>query len=195
MSAYASPFCNRVYQRKFDYDEAKRRRSAGESLTSIAAAFGVSPAAVARATNGRTRAMMDENSRRWLAEHPPRDLCECGREKDRRSARCRACWRASLSPVEVVNAAGHVWCTSCNAYRPADAFSYKAANAHRAFRCHLCRHCETRARQDYRERHKVPCAYCGAPALPVNEKGRHGGTVPRCRPCYYQHRRSERRAA
>ena len=41
MSEYASPRNTRGPKRKFDHDEARRRRASGESVTSIARSYGV----------------------------------------------------------------------------------------------------------------------------------------------------------
>lgn len=188
MSTYASPFNNRVYKRKFDHDEARRRRGEGESVSAIAASYGVSPLAVARATDPHMRAKMDVASREWMAAHPRRDLCDCGREKSKSSKRCRECYVATLAHADPVDASGNVWCTACARYLSPSLFLHDPRKPLRGFRRTFCRSCETKARQDFRERRKIPCVCCGAPALPKIEKGARGGELPRCRACYYESR-------
>ena len=183
---YRSPFRNRVYQRKFDHEQAKRRYAAGERIADLAREYGVSPAAVVFAVDARAAA----RNRNAVAEYHRRGnpsqywACpECG-ARARKGHHCRACFDASRCG-DAVNERGELLCLRCREYKPVSEFSFRAESARRGFRIPRCRACETRARQNYRERHKVPCAICGAPALPPNEKRPNGTDYPRCRPCFY----------
>lgn len=83
--------------RRFDHDEARRRYTAGATLSELAAEFGVSPTAVRRAVDARARARMDAYSARYL-EHRRTPCCGgCGRlvwtyAAPQRSGYCPACY-------------------------------------------------------------------------------------------------------
>ena len=75
-------------------------------------------------------------------------------------------------------------CFKCREWKADEGFPHKnSGGLRRRGRSNYCRSCETIARQQYRERIKVPCVGCGKPALPQSEKGTRGRAEPRCRSC------------
>lgn len=194
---YRSTQRNRVYTRKFDHEEAKRRYEAGESPAALAREYGVTINAVRRVVIPGERARMAatalEHHRRKGNPSQYWDCPDCG-ARARKGHRCRACYliaRYEERP-QPIDAVGRVYCYRCRAYRPADEFSFDPRWPKRGFRREVCRACDSARRQDYRERHKLPCVGCGRPALPPNEKGTRGARVPRCRACFHAWQREQR---
>lgn len=60
---------NRTYERKFDHDEARARRSEGWSYTALAKLFGVSDMAVRRVCDPKVRADMDARTIEWMRQN------------------------------------------------------------------------------------------------------------------------------
>lgn len=195
------PGKNRIYERRFDYGAARARRAAGESLESIAADLGVSRTAVSRATNPRVRERMDTTARKWRTgtceecggpamrivtgkkqhNRDGRILCLQCRAKTRRE-RLRFDDKGTLVAVRCAT----VDCANGERWQPPENFpkgvpfkDVRPGGIHG-----MCRACNTRTRQRYREAHKVPCETCGAPCLPPSEKGRAGADRAMCRPCF-----------
>ena len=180
----------RVYRRKFDHEDAQRRYATGETIAALAAEYGVTAKAVERVVRPEVRARMYAAAS--LHGHRYRhDTCACGARKDKRAARCRDCHLREVLG-EVFDAHGYLRCNRCNCYLPLTEFGFDAHKRERAFRRAYCRECEARARQDYRERHKVPCVVCGKPALPPSEKMTGGAPFPRCRECFLSRPRDTR---
>lgn len=194
---YQSTFRNRVYKRKFDHDEARKRWLKGETVADLAREYNVSYAAVARAVDWRVRVRMDATTREYMSnpenlERLNYDVCACGNRKRNISEKCRDCYLADRATQ--INENGDLWCYDCKNYRPSAEFPFVAASPSRNFKGGQCRGCATKARQSYRERHKLPCVGCGSPALPPNEKRTRGSGVPRCRTCFYKDQAAAREA-
>ena len=64
--------------RRFDHEEARRRFAAGESLASLARAFGVSWSAVQHAVDAEARARDRAAGRRFTERHHVAECEECG---------------------------------------------------------------------------------------------------------------------
>jgi hypothetical protein len=181
----------RVYQRRFDWDEARRLRSDGRTYAQIARRCGVSHTAVLRVLNDDRQA-----ERVRLAARQRGGMCvDCGREISRNTSRpvlrCVPCWALSITTTV---RDGEIRCVGCHEWKPDNEFPRNRAKGRVMARGRhsSCRSCLTVARREYRERHKVPCVGCGRPALPANEKGKRGGSVPRCRSCFHADMRARR---
>lgn len=176
----------RAYERKFDWDEARRLRATGLSYAEIARRLGVSDSAVNRVCNP---ALMNATALR-LSQFFVRKCHYCGGRavhnpyspNAHHVPRCRDCFNEQKA-TSVRDTELH--CALCDTWKPDNDFPWsRAAALQRRGRHQTCRACCTRARQEYRERHKAPCACCGSPALPPNEKTTRGTSYPRCRDCY-----------
>lgn len=155
---------NRVYQRKFDHEDAIRRFREGETVAAIAEDVGVSYTAVKRVVDPRTRAQMN------LAILARTRRCvDCGAPKSVAGERCVAC-SGRVRRAQHWNKDGLLRCRRCSSYKHPREFSYDADNTTRDYYSDYCRPCASQARQDYRERRKIPCLRCGAPCLPASEK-------------------------
>lgn len=179
--------------RKFDHDEARRRRAAGETYVSIARDLGVTPTAVARVCDWRLRAKMDAlvAMRQRVNGNPYnyRGTCvDCGGRCRTGSQRCGPCHAEHVRKAPPFDERGWLYCNTCETYRPQSEFPLAAREVGRGGRHTQCRACGTKARQAYRERHKVPCDTCGKPCLPPNEKGARRADRARCRDCYHASR-------
>jgi hypothetical protein len=188
---------NRVYERKFDHDEARRRHAAGESIAALAREYNVSHTAIRRAVDPITRERMALYRAQQFARHgnPYQywSCPECG-EQARKGRICRGCHvRLVRGGRDLFAADGRMLCVRCGEYRPADEFGLSShlKALDRGFWRSTCRHCETQIRQAYRERRKVPCVVCGAPALPPEEKSSHGAAFARCRTCFHASRKTK----
>lgn len=169
--------------RKFDYDEAARLRAEGLTYQAIAERFGVTAMAVYWAVNEEARERAIARNTEWQRSGTCPD---CGGPSTRhsitKSLRCKACFdRTQATSVHE----DELRCFRCREWKPDEAFPRnRSGRKLRRGRHNFCRACSTVVRQEYRERHKVPCVGCGAPALPPREKGSDGADVPRCRSCY-----------
>ena len=198
----------RVYERKFDHDEARRRRAEGKTYRELAAEFGVSETAVLRVCNPAAEAKMVISTRRSLMVP-----CEvCGSE----CVRATAAMKARHSPD------GRSLCARCRGREKRQRLLFDDAGTLIAVRCSMrecangerwqtpdhfpkgeyfsdvrpggihgiCRSCNRAMRRKYRDRNKVPCSHgCGAMVLHEN-----GGKAPECRPCAMKRVHEERRA-
>lgn len=156
----------RIYVRKFDYDEARRRYGAGESIRSLAREFGVADGTIKRAVDPVFRKVFDAKS----AANNMSGICEsCGKEgvtsaAHRRSSghddghvlciKCRGMLRRKklrLSADGVLL----VECWGCHEYKPVNAFfprvARRLAEGKPLSRVALCRACETARRRAHRE--------------------------------------------
>lgn len=185
----------RVYQRRFDYDDAKARYQGGESIRALAAEYGVSWSTVQRVVVPGRRERMDFVTREYnlavcdicrgpclRVTHPARNVHD-GRQL---CATCRAKETRTGVALTADGALVEVYCASCKRWLDPDCFGrgtrypdLREGGFHGS-----CRSCLTRQRQDYRERHKIPCVRCGAPCLPASEKGLRGKDTGLCRSCY-----------
>lgn len=167
----------RVYQRKFDHDEARVRHAAGESIRSLARNYGVSEAAVGRVVNPGTNARMRLISRANIMS----GTCErCGVQGITKTSRwCRTCW--ALEKNESVRP-GELLCSRCSTWKLDDEFYRNRMERFRRGRHRLCKTCNNKARRDYRMRMKVPCPGCGQPTSPVGSSDRRT-SIGFCRKC------------
>lgn len=170
--------------RRFDWDEARRLRRTGMSYAEIARRVGVSPHAVKRACDAHYR-----NADALRQSLYQRGTCsECGEPCSWNRYRqekpiCRDCSHVKKATSVRPDS---LYCASCREWKHDNEFAFsRSASKPRRGRHRQCRACQTEARQAYRERHRVPCACCGAPALPPNEKGPRGAPYPRCRACFH----------
>jgi hypothetical protein len=198
-TVYRSPLRDREYVRRFDHEEAARRRANGERLTDLAREYGVSKSAVAQAIRNLTpegREAYRESHRAYQRS----GVCEvCGgtatvmsqkpTSPDGRNlcARCRR--REERTSVRLDDDGNAVWvrCTTCREWRvPADFTRGQRYPDLREGGFHnQCRPCNTVLRRSYRQRNRVPCEDCGTP---VEGKGRANTRGPAdrpylCRPC------------
>jgi hypothetical protein len=143
----------RVYKRKFDWDEAKRRHAAGESYSSIARAFGVSGAAIRRVVDENAYRYDRENVAAWQASGTCPD---CGTQSTRRAAgvssRCTHC--SAIAKATSVRE-DTLQCVTCKAWKPDEDFPHNREEwLARRGRHSQCRPCQTRARRDHRRRNR-----------------------------------------
>lgn len=179
----------RVYVRKFDYDEARQRYADGEHPRDLAAEYGVSMNRVRQVVIPEEGQRAAERARQWIYS----GTCPiCGGPATRTGgqSRCRECFNVaqatSVRPDELR-------CPTCGEWKPDEDFPFNAGGRKlRRGRHQSCRPCLTKLRQNYRERHKVPCVVCGKPALPPSEKRTSGAPFPRCRECYDEERSARR---
>lgn len=177
-SAEEPPSLPRVHVRKFDYDEARRRHAAGESMRSLAREFGVADQTIKRAIDPVFRKAFDERS----AAHNMSGTCElCGKEgvssaAHRRSSgkydgrvvciKCRGKLRRKMLRLSSEGVL-LVECWGCHEYKPLDAYfprvARRVAEGKILGRTSLCRKCEAAKRRAYREANKVACERCGSP--------------------------------
>lgn len=180
---------NRLYCRKFNHEDARRRYAAGETLAGIARALGVSERAVKIAVDEKTRIRDYERTLAWMRA----GVCpDCGQPATRfsktRQLRCQECASKRRRRSVRVDGEGNlvaIRCFDCGEWLGQELFSpsrWKLSLARKGSR--TCRACESRRRREYREHRKVPCVSCGQPCLPVGEKGARHLDSGLCRACY-----------
>lgn len=161
-TTYASKFRNRVYTRRFDHAEARRRYKAGETLTELAREYGVSPEAVRYAVDDRTRRRMVLAS----MDYQSSGKCEkCGKpcsKAPNKVSRCKSC--ADDRRVTTVRKAT-LKCVLCKQWKRDDAFNMDTGQPRRRNRHASCVACDTSAKRAWREVRKVPCSGCGVLVL------------------------------
>ena len=174
----------RVYVRKFDRDEARRRVQAGETRKAVAASLGVSVRAVRYATDPRAYAQMLSQK----AEYQSSGVCvecaaRCSHNPSRPPDRCRACAaehrRTTVRPSTLL-------CMTCKRWKRDSAFPHSRDRRleHRRGRHRQCTTCQTIARTAYRARNKVPCKNCGRPRTPPGELCYKSRDTGLCLECY-----------
>lgn len=186
---------NRVYVRKFDHEDARVRFAAGETLSELAHAFGVTAQAVKFVVD-------DEYNARWLAYHDEwqrSGVCrQCGKTgitnraaRDGGGARCREC--AGLEAATSVRD-DTLRCVRCRLWKPDEDFpmNQSVAKARRK-RHQCCRVCQTEIKREYRERTSAPCSHgCGRL---VRTADRRDSTKPlECLSCAMSRVHAERRS-
>lgn len=176
----------RVYTRKFDWDAARARHAAGESIAALAAEFGVTKQAIRFAVITGELDRQRAYSRAWQT----RGRCDdCGGPMNNlsRSNGSRRCLSCAAKARTTSVRAHELLCQSCKKWKPDADFprSRHKRVVYRRSRHRYCRACCTVARREYRDRNKVPCVGCGKPALPPNEKRTSGHHEPRCRECFH----------
>lgn len=162
----------RVYQRKFDWDEARARRAAGESYRALARAYGVSINGMMRACDPRHKQRIDARRDAMQAS----GVCEhCGKQGITSAAH-----RRKTSPA----ADGRVLCMACRSVAKRTRFRYENG-ALVAVQCALvdCAHGER-----WQPLENFPG---GVGYRDVRAKGVHG----LCRDCNTRTRRRHRQAA
>lgn len=177
----------RVYERKFDWDEARRLRKEGMTYVEIASLMGVSATAVRIACDQRARATSYVNS----AEYARSGVCvDCGGRMSRNSTRpqlrCLSCHHRFLRETAPTVRDTELRCFKCERWLPDLAFPHDRNNLARRGRHRECTDCQTAARRAYRERHKVPCVNCGAPRLAASETKPGMRKTGLCVACYQQ---------
>jgi hypothetical protein len=158
---------NRVYQRKFDHEEAQRRHKAGESVYALAREFGVSPKGVARVVFPAVRAQLRARTNAALRS----GTCEdCGKQGiANQSRRCNPCAAIAASTTARSDT---LLCRACQRWLPDNSFPHDRGGTSRRGRHRDCTACNTRQRRDYRQRNKVPCPGCGKPTSKPGTEGR-----------------------
>lgn len=175
----------RVYQRKFDHDQARKLYKEGASVYSLARRFNVTTNAVRRVLDPEIRRRMDATTRRYAMQ----GVCQlCGRDDISNNATvCRDCMPIYYATTVREDT---LLCSKCHKWKPDEDFQLtpsKRLHARRKRR-YQCRACMNKARQDYRERTKVPCVECGQPRSGPSEmrqnarKGIRDGGL--CRECW-----------
>lgn len=142
--------------RRFDWDEARRRRAAGESYASIARSLGVSQTAVARVCDPLVAVELAANTaRRQTSGTCQRCGAPCSLNTSRQErATCRSCWaelRAAViwaGPGEPIAAK----CSDCKHWLSPDHF-YRSGPPGRASLTKTCRDCNAARRRAYRDLH------------------------------------------
>ena len=143
----------RVYRRKFDYEEARRRYAAGESQKALAAEYGVSIARMCQVLNPEVGRRDDERRREWGRN----SVCpDCGaratRKRKSEQHRCRECHSRRMATTVRPD---ELRCITCKEWKPDDEFpSNRAISPHRRGRHSQCRSCQTIARRDHRRRNR-----------------------------------------
>lgn len=136
----------RLYERKFDWDEARRLRVEGWSYNKIAAHFGVTHGAVRFACDEAARAQQAEYARQWRVA-----TCKCGARCQRSSyrgerPRCKACADRAMAKVTD----GKAYCPACNTWKPLGDFSRSSTRPNRGVHSE-CRACSTKRRRNWRQ--------------------------------------------
>jgi hypothetical protein len=141
---------SRIYQRAFNYDEARARHRAGETCAQLAAEYGVSSTRVWQVINPEGGRRAAEASEAWSRSGKCPD-CGGPMRRNGRSQRCRPCYlllrATTVRPTELQ-------CSTCREWKPDDAFPFNRRESFtRRGRHGQCRTCQTIARRSYRQRH------------------------------------------
>lgn len=141
----------RVYQRKFDHEDALRRKEAGETVASLAREYGVSESAVWAAISPRTKAC----NLRAAAARRERGRCErCGGWKHGGTP-AKLCASCAMDDRATGVREHELHCFSCGEWKPDAEFPYnKGGQQRRRGRHSQCRVCQTIARRDHRRRNR-----------------------------------------
>jgi hypothetical protein len=136
----------RQYQRKFDWEEARKRHQAGESIAKIAADLGVSHTAVHRVVNPKVHDQMREYGRNWQKS----GVCgQCGGANTRRYPICLACANKNRANVKD----GTAYCPKCASWKPLDQFTPTPSRPGRQVHGE-CRACGTQRRAAWRDKNR-----------------------------------------
>jgi len=136
----------RRYQRKFDWEQARARYQAGETLTAIAASYGVSREAVRRVVDA---AYYAQEKVRLAARQKTGRCVDCGHAITPKSTRCRDC--AGIARRTTVRP-DTLHCYACKKWKPDSAFYHDADNPSRRYHSWLCKTCDNQSRRRYRWR-------------------------------------------
>lgn len=148
------------HERRFDWDEARRRFAAGESACAIARSFGVSRTAITRVVDDGTYERMRQTCLRLAEKGATCPGCGGRMALTTRygGGLCRACVAAErmLLPDEC----GRIRCSTCKQWLAPGAFSHDPRKPHRYHRGMECRACcagrkrKRRARMSPEERER-----------------------------------------
>lgn len=184
--------------RKFDHDNARRRRAAGETVAALAAEYGVTQSAIRLALTPERNPHRRVVQKAWQtttcedcggpalklaagkAKHNTDGLTICrGCRSKRRRERVRFDDSGTLVAVRCAN----LDCANGDRWQPPENFpggsrfkDVREGGIHNA-----CRACGTRQRRKYREARKIPCSH-GCGALVFHER-RDLDKPPECRTC------------
>lgn len=143
----------RIYPRKFDWEDARRRYEHGHTFTEIAQDFGVTWAAINRIISPGAYERYANASRAWQLT----GTCDiCGASATRRAkglpTRCRDCSAKSLA-TSVRDTT--LWCATCKQWKPDDQFSRSnSVSKLRRGRHRQCAACNTIKKRDWRNRNQ-----------------------------------------
>jgi hypothetical protein len=143
----------RVYARKFDWDEARRLRAEGASVSEISQQMRVTKAAIWRVVTPGAIEKEAEYHRRLART----GICdECGGPMNRLSryrgaTRCAKC--AALANATTVRPDA-LLCSTCREWKPDEDFPSGNKTKARRGRHSQCRVCLTLAKRDYRRRNR-----------------------------------------
>jgi len=134
----------RRYQRRFDWEQARVRYQAGETLTAIAASYGVSRDAVRRVVDA---AYYAREQARLAARQKTGRCVDCGRAITPTSTRCRDC--AGIARRTTVRT-DTLHCSACKQWKPDSAYYHDQDTPARRYHSWLCKTCDNQARRRYR---------------------------------------------
>ena len=142
----------RQYERRFDWDEARRLYADGLSIRQIALQVGVTWSAVQRVVEPEAY----ERAAAYSLSRKGKGVCvDCGgptheSSKYQGSTRCTQCATA----LRVTSARdGELLCFGCKQWKPDDDFPMnRGSRVARRDRHSYCRSCQTVARREYRHR-------------------------------------------
>lgn len=147
----------RIYARKFDHDEARARHAAGESVSALAEAYGVTYNAVDRVVKpGRL-----EIEARARARYTEKQVCDvCGGRAWKQAQRtddgrnlCRSCrGKERRTRFTEVDGGVHALCFGCRKVKPLDEFpgGVRFRDVRPKGVSGECRACQTRKRRERR---------------------------------------------
>lgn len=142
----------RTYERKFDWDEARRLRSLGRTYPWLSEHFGVSISALRHVCVPREGA----HSRAYTKhrQHTGGICIECGGQTSLNHSvgphRCRPCSNRYRARSTVREDA--LWCFRCREWKTDDQYCGDRQQAHRRGKSRECRPCATKSRGERRRR-------------------------------------------
>ena len=134
----------RQYQRRFDWEQARTRYQAGETMTAIAASYGVTKEAVRRVVDA---AYYAREQGRLAARQKTGRCVDCGRAITPTSTRCRDC--AGIARRTTVRT-DTLHCSACKQWKPDSAYYHDQDTPARRYHSWLCKTCDNQARRRYR---------------------------------------------
>ena len=136
----------RTYYRKFDHDVARLRYAMGVNMSQLAREYGVSRTRIKQIVHQEAGRKAQERAAayRW-------PCLDCGKGIKHKNGRCLQCStkRRATSVRE-----DELQCTTCQQWKPDDAFPRNRQATARRGRHSQCQACNTIARRDYRHRHR-----------------------------------------
>lgn len=155
MNASRSTLRNRTYPRRFDWDEARKRVNAGESIKEVAQSLGVSPTAIRRVVVQSTYDQMRAYTTEWMK----RGTCNkcgatCSRTYLAETHTCRDC----AEGAKVKRRGNALYCPACRKWLPDNDFSPAPSLRYRRL-ARTCRSCNNRLRRERRMRRRMAEGY------------------------------------